>query len=580
MMQIPNYQIHEEIGKGRLATVYHAVQTSLERSLALKVMSPLLLEDSRFPEKFVQQNRIIARLAHPNIINIYDIGTAEDQQYLVMEKLSGGSLTEHIEQGLDIDQIFDLLQSVADALSHAHKQGIVHGDIRPQNILFHDDGRVVVTDFGITPALANHPALSTIGSATINPVYMSPEQARGKPADQYSDQYSLGVVLYECLTQQVPYQSDNPVELGLMHIKQPPPSLPQGYELFQPLLDKLMAKKPKQRFASDEELLDAIDALEREYQGDPAIPVIYSKARSGNNGIAKVSLAFAAGLAIAVFAVIIMDLLRIDFIPTQLSAVAENPTKPATTTAATTYKDISPSSVKTADDTPRQTASTDAEPQPLSADQLTSQILQSSNEESDINTDDTGSSVEDLNEELANSNSSSDETIAAEDELGPIALVSIDTETDIEEVIDTVYSEQQVDVLLAEAQDNLIALRLTTPYSQSALARYREVLEIDPANQVARQGLYQIALRYLALAQEKLANGEVNTSLSHVERGLSVVPNHIGLLALRDQINASIQEQADSETPQNDNQTAASTSIPEPPQQTRPFNQIGGWGDR
>jgi serine/threonine protein kinase len=121
-MQIPNYQIHEKIGKGRLAVVYHAVQTSLKRPAAVKLMSPILLEDSRFTDKFIQESQLTARLIHPNIIHLYDTGTWEQQPYLVLEKLSSSSLAERSGRELDIEKVFQIIFSIADALSYAHRQ--------------------------------------------------------------------------------------------------------------------------------------------------------------------------------------------------------------------------------------------------------------------------------------------------------------------------------------------------------------------------------------------------------------------------------------------------------------------------
>jgi serine/threonine-protein kinase PpkA len=546
-MQIPNYHIHEEIGKGRLATVYRAVQTSLKRPVAIKLMSPLLQEDSRFGPRLIRESQIVSRLTHPNIIHLYDIGTHEQQHYLVMEYLNGGSLNERIEHGFDIAQLLDIICSIAEALQHAHRQGIVHGDIRPSNILFRHDETPVLTDFGITAALAEHVALTALGSSAVNPLYISPEQARGKPPDRFSDQYSLGIVLYQCLTGQLPYSSNNPLDIGLQHIQEPIPQLQPSNRLFQPILDKLLAKNPKQRYASDEELLEALDALEREYMGGAGAPLMLPPPARPQR-TSRTGLAVAAGVAVALLGTgfyfarpQIGELLTAQLQSLQSDSGNDSQTAEESS-AAQQQTAAAPEAIKTdeLDDTiisrlpaPATEAAAPfdtGEPQ-LSAIDLSAVAAQTI-ERDDVTANDvgdTGADDDDDDDDAGNE--------PFEPELEPIELVSIDTQTDIGEVIDEVYSDQSIEQLLLEAEANLRALRLTTPYDNSALGSYEQVLALDPGNEIAQNGLRRIATSYMALAQEKLEFGQFDLGLMHIERGLSVIPNHNGLLALRKQIN-------------------------------------------
>ena len=264
-MKIPNYQVQDEIGRGATSYVYRAIQDSLNRPVALKVMMPGLAQDEQFSTRFLKEGQMVASLAHPNIVKIYDIGIKDHQHYMAMELLDQGSLKDRLQaRQLDYDEIFTVLRGVTEALNHAHQRGVLHRDVKPANILFRDNGTPVLSDFGIAKALNGNTVLTAVGAPAGTPRYMSPEQAMGKALDGRADQYSLGIVLYECLTGQPPYDSHNPIALGLMHIEQPIPQLEGEEALFQPLLNRLMAKDPEDRFARDADLLAAIDALEQE----------------------------------------------------------------------------------------------------------------------------------------------------------------------------------------------------------------------------------------------------------------------------------------------------------------------------
>lgn len=260
-LHIAGYRIERELGRGGMATVYLAHQESLRRPVALKIMSPALLQDPGFASRFLQEGATVARLMHPNIIKIYDSGIHENTYYLAMEYLPGGSLRDRIRQGLDPEQGVDILYAMADALSYAHRRDIIHRDIKPQNILHYEDGTPILTDFGIAKLLGNTTSLTVSGYTLGTPSYMSPEQARGQPVDARADIYALGILFFEMLTGRVPYTAPDSVALAIKHITEPLPRLPSQFALYQPLLDDMLAKQPDERLPSAGAVLDRLAEL-------------------------------------------------------------------------------------------------------------------------------------------------------------------------------------------------------------------------------------------------------------------------------------------------------------------------------
>lgn len=260
-MEIPGFSLVEEIGRGGMASVYLAVQESLRRRVALKVMLPTLANDPTFRERFANEGLAIAKLSHPNIVIIYDIGSVGDCHYISMEYLGHGNLKDRIARGMSLPQTVAVTLALVKAIGQAHAQGIIHRDIKAMNVLFRDEDTPVLTDFGIAKLTQGSSGLIQAGFMFGTPQYMSPEQARGQPADRRSDLYSLGVLFYEMLTGTLPYQSDDPLAIVLMHLKEPLPVLPQSLGFFQPILDRLMAKEADERYASAEEVAADLEAV-------------------------------------------------------------------------------------------------------------------------------------------------------------------------------------------------------------------------------------------------------------------------------------------------------------------------------
>ncbi len=263
---IPGYTLKRKLGQGGMAAVFLAVQESFGREVALKILVPSLAKEADFAERFLREARTMAQLSHPHIIVVHDIGQANNLRYYAMAYHPGQDLTHRIRSGgVTVQEALRITRQLADALACAHDQGIVHRDIKPDNVLFRerDDG-AVLTDFGIAKSVHNEEnQLTRAGSTVGTPKYMSPEQARGQQVDGRADLYSLGCVLYEMLTGQPPFLAEEAVTLAIKHCQDPIPRLPRELARLQGLIDRLLAKHPAERPASGLELMAELDQLLR-----------------------------------------------------------------------------------------------------------------------------------------------------------------------------------------------------------------------------------------------------------------------------------------------------------------------------
>jgi hypothetical protein len=242
-----------------MATVYLAVQESLEREVVLKCMDSEREGEQDFIGRFLNEGRMIASLQHPHIVTVYDIGTVDDMVWIAMEYVDGGDLKGRIDDGpLDPRAALDLVVKVARALGYAHRQGIIHRDVKPANILFRRDGTALLTDFGIAKQVSLDAELTSTGTILGSPFYMSPEQAEGLQVDGRTDIYSLGVILFEMLTGHRPYDGDTAIKVIMQHMQSPVPKLPPALRAYQPILDRMMAKNRDDRVSDADSLVDEI----------------------------------------------------------------------------------------------------------------------------------------------------------------------------------------------------------------------------------------------------------------------------------------------------------------------------------
>ena len=249
--ELPGYELLQEIGSGGMATVYLAIQKSLDRKVAIKILrtSPNEADPERTEKRFLREGKTLAKISHKNVCGIYDIAQVGDVAYIAMEYLEGGTLVDHLREGISAGEAIAIVVQVAAALGEAHAQGIVHRDLKPANVMMRGGKVPVLTDFGIARELTADQTRITADNMIVGtPIYMSPEQVSGGEVDGRSDLYSLGIMFYELLTGQPPYQGDTPIAVCMQHLTADIPQLSGDLSELNPILDKLLAKKPEDRY--------------------------------------------------------------------------------------------------------------------------------------------------------------------------------------------------------------------------------------------------------------------------------------------------------------------------------------------
>jgi eukaryotic-like serine/threonine-protein kinase len=258
------YRIEKLLGKGGMGAVFLAHDLTLEREVAIKVLPPDVAQDEQVVRRFQQEAKTAARLDHPNIIPIYRVESEGGLNYFVMKYISGTSLEDLLEkkEPLPVPEIQRILWEAACAIGHAHQRGVVHRDVKPANIMFDHDGRVMLTDFGISKALQAATGFTATGMIIGTPHYMAPEQGKGAPVDGRADQYSLGVVGYRMITAELPFSGDSVHTIIYKHIYEAPPlasakrpGIPGSLTV---AISRALSKEPDQRFATMEEFATAV----------------------------------------------------------------------------------------------------------------------------------------------------------------------------------------------------------------------------------------------------------------------------------------------------------------------------------
>jgi serine/threonine protein kinase len=536
VIEIPGYQIKREIGTGGMASVHLAVQTSLEREVAIKVMSPALAADPQFSKRFLAEARMLASLAHPNIVAVYDVGVTPAQlYYFSMQYLPGGDFASRVQRGIEDRDLVLTLAGVARALGYAHTRGYVHRDVAPGNVLYDGNNNPVLTDFGIALATVTGGHVTSSGFSVGTSHYMSPEQARGGDVDARSDIYSLGVLTYFGLTGKPPYDGADGFAVAYAHVFEPIPRLSPQHAHWQPLIDCALAKDPKDRYADIEKFLDALagaapqyaalfrddvaptapaaaapsparpvatDAATRVMQRTPlpetkppstpkpapppahasvlqksaSAPVAAAHARSWTR--AWPLLILLAGVGLISFALLSRNSKR----PAPQIPVATAPVE-AVTAAPVAPAAPAPTPAENVATAPAENPAT-AVPAPPPPVQPVSAM-----------------DVIDANEAQA------------------AGGLSVDLANQYPTVVDPLEDSIRLGRIAFAAQ------RLTSPPGDNALERFRLALRMDPKNKQARQGIADITKKYIDFAEKNLAGGDAAQFDQYLKRASDVIKN-------------------------------------------------------
>jgi serine/threonine protein kinase len=518
-MDIPGYKIERELGRGGMATVYLATQEVLSRLVALKIVAPALAADSQFAQRFLNEGKYVAQLSHPNIITIFDCGSHGNYYYLSMEYLPGGTLEDRIDQGLPLPEALEIAKAIASALGYAHSKGFIHRDVKPLNILFRKEGTPVLTDFGVAKFIEGSAQLTAPGIALGSLRYMSPEQVTGQVIDSRSDLYSLGIVFHKMLTGRLPYEADDPLVVAVMHSTAPLPVLSPEFAKFQPVLDKLLAKDREDRFQKAEDFIQAIARVQR---GQPPFEEGVSKALSiaDSRGKAKPEQDIQPTRAIPSPVASNKRLAWLGLAGGVLGLAA----------VAATYLALDLPLPWSGPGTPS--------PSPLGEENSLQRIA---------------SYYQQQAEQLLQAGKITDSLIqidnglrVAPDHPGLLALrdrIRQELAKRSAEQAEIARRAQEVEQLLTQAARHLQGSRFTQPPDGNAYLTYRRVLELDPGNQQARDGLMRIADHFQLQAQQARERRQWQEGLTQIAEGLKIVPEHPGLVALRSEIQGA-QEQA------------------------------------
>jgi eukaryotic-like serine/threonine-protein kinase len=316
------YELKNAVGKGGMSTVYCAYDTQLERTVALKILHEHFSEDDDYVARFRHEARAAAQLSHPGIVTVIDRGEADGRQFIVFEFVEGETLKDLVVRGgpMPIRRVLEVGLQVGRALAFAHQQGLIHRDVKPQNVLMNGDGRAKVTDFGIARSLEAVGGRTETGTVLGTSHYIAPEQARGERVDAQTDVYSFGVVLYELLAGDVPYEGDNFLTVALQHVNEPVPSVlaarPEAPLRLAALVERCLAKSSSERpgsmadvVAELESCLAELDSPDTEATMIVRTPVAQTsrpeQKRSRSRRISTATLAL-IGLALALLAAAVL----------------------------------------------------------------------------------------------------------------------------------------------------------------------------------------------------------------------------------------------------------------------------------
>ena len=499
--EIPGYDIVEPVGKGGMATVYRARQHTFDRNVALKILKPDLSEDESFGIRFINESLIVAKLNHSHIVQVYDVGEVQNRYFISMEYLSGGDLNSRLKNGLSEANAVKIVKQMASALDFAHQRGIVHRDMKPENVMFREDGASVLTDFGIAKETNQDLNLTETGMIVGTPKYMSPEQIKGVGASPAGDIYSLGIMFYQLLVGRVPFKGADFMATAYMHFNEPVPLLPSQYHRYQGLIEHMLAKDVADRIESAGKVAAALEEMEKQD---------YAKYRPGQND--------SPNQPVSADETVMVNTGHVESI---------NDTH-ARNTAETVIAEKENAGVA-------ETIATQINPHSINADAKSRSDSRASE---------------------------GPPGIVKYVAIGLVTLVCVAggvvymSQGDVQSEYDatTARAEEGLDQglsevrkLLKQAKKDIDALRLTVG-DNNAYSKLQKVLQLEPENAQAKLGMQEIAKKYIELATQAIENRNVDAADDYIRSAQRVAPDisvkavEQRLVSLQDDIRSSSEE--------------------------------------
>jgi serine/threonine-protein kinase PpkA len=534
-ISIPGYKIEHLIAEGGTASVYLAIQESLRRHVAIKLLRKF--DNPEQLTRFLNEAQIIASLNHRNVINIHDVGVTDDgRPYISMEYLEGGDLDARIPKKVAPKDALQWLEAIGICLDFVHQKGILHRDIKPGNILFHKDGTPILTDFGTAKQQDSDAKLTMDGCAFGSPYYISPEQAASKKLDRRTDIYSLGIVLYEMLTGNKPYKGDSHIETIVAHMSDPLPVLPPGVHRYHALIKKMIAKSPDDRFSSAAQMVHFVQQLRT-----PA-----KEARRmtwASTGTLAITLAIGGTL-----------LIGLSVIPEH----HEQSTTPGMTTSETVVSESAPATVEMPPPEPSEPPSATPIPKSNNERQIEKLLSQAAaalkayrlTTPIENNAYHYYQQILELHPQHEKAGKGIDRIADAYAGLAEKKLAQYDYEAakrhlhrglaiqPTNQRLQSLQNKANIGRLLSQAATALKEQRLTRPKDNNAYAYYQRILELHPQHEQALKGITRIADAYADLAESKLDQFKYAAAREYLHRGLTIQPENARLQELQKNTNA------------------------------------------
>lgn len=554
--RIPGYTLLKELGQGGMATVYLAIQECFGRKVALKIMAPVLATDPSFSERFQREAKIVAGLSHNHIISVYDVGVSDNAHYIAMEYHAGGDLKQKIRKGLTLRSAITIVSQIASALDCAHSKGYIHRDVKPDNILFREDGDAILTDFGIARPTKASQSMTQAGKVVGTPKYMSPEQAKGHELDARADLYALGVVFFEMLSGAPPYDGEDAIAIGIKHLKEPVPALPEAYSALQDIINRMLAKDPDKRFQRGKDIIAALQAAQVNYTDkvlnsrirDMISPATENRIKAHaetiradlEDRVATTQESGGSWLAASVSALAVAGSL---FAAAVWLAPAYLPqAKPL----VSLNQQLFGGGQKDAAQSPaiaqvKQSASSGA------AKGIVAETQLSATQQDAIVTLAAKSPGQSGAVESSVSGGSPVQADASPAVSGetPAAASTSDPEVSAQELLaqrqqaEARALQERISSLLTEADSALKANRLSKPEGDSAIDKYREVLTLAADNAEAKAGLRNVAVAYQRLAERALADQAFDRAHAMISRAKELSPDNPDVTQLAQQISSA-----------------------------------------